>query len=179
MTNFPMLDIPASASAVSTKKGKTGKTDHRDCTAEIALTAEFVLDGVSELTRSIFVYLGKPLNLTEDVCPALIGAALEEFADWFADNYEHAIALLHQIADKPDILSHLRVDGSDEFADLLTRERRIQANLALLRWSFLCMVEMIKKRIELPSSNEHALYEKFWEAIHCSVRKQVEEFAYF
>lgn len=30
---------------------------------------------------------------------------------------------------------------------------------------------------ELPSSNEHALYEKFWEAIHCSVRKQVEEFA--
>lgn len=143
------------------------------------MTAEFVLDGVSEPTRSIFVYLGKPLNLTEDVCPALIGAALEEFADWFADNYEHAIALLHQIADKPDILSHLRVDGSDEFADLLTRERRIQANLALLRWSFLCMVEMIKKRIELPSSNEHALYEKFWEAIHCSVRKQVEEFAYF
>ena len=69
--------------------------------------------------------------------------------------------------------------SSDEFADLLTRERRIQANLALLRWSFLCMVEMIKKRIELPSSNEHALYEKFWEAIHCSVRKQVEEFAYF
>lgn len=138
-----MLDIPASASAVSTKKGKTGKTDHRDCTAGIALTAEFVLDGVSELTRSIFVYLGKLLNLTDDVCPALIGAAL------------------------------------DEFADLLTRERRIQANLALLRWSFLCMVEMIKKRIELPSSNEHALYEKFRETIHCSVRKQVEEFACF
>ena len=41
------------------------------------------------------------------------------------------------------------------------------------------MVEMIKERMELPSSNEHALYEKFWEAIHCSVRKQVEEFAYF
>ncbi|WP_270580432.1 hypothetical protein [Butyricicoccus sp. OF27-2pH9A] len=163
----------------STKKGKTGKTDHRDCTAGITLTAEFVSDGVSELTRSIFVYLGKPLNLTEDVCPALIGAALEEFADWFADNYEHAIALLHQIADKPDILSHLWVDGSDEFADLLTRERRIQANLALLRCSFLCMVEMIKERMELPSSNEHALYEKFWEAIHCSVRKQVEEFPYF
>ena len=46
----------------STKKGKTGKTDHRDCTAGIALTAEFVLDGVSELTRSIFVYLEKKVK---------------------------------------------------------------------------------------------------------------------
>ena len=46
----------------STKKGKTGKTDHRNCTAGIVLTAEFVLDGVSELTRSIFVYLEKKVK---------------------------------------------------------------------------------------------------------------------
>ena len=161
----------------STKKGQTGKTDHRDCTAGIALTAEFVLDGVSELTRSIFVYLDKKLNLTEDVCPALIGAALEEFADWFADNYDHAIELLHKIADSPDILKNILVDGADEFAELLTRERRIQVNLALLWWSFLCMIEMIKERTELPSDIEHTLYRKFWEAVHCSVRKQVNEFA--
>ncbi len=161
----------------STKKGKTGKTDHRDCTAGIALTAEFVLDGISELTRSIFVYLDKKLNLTKDVCPALIGAALEEFADWFADNCDHAIELLHEITDSPDILKNLCVDGADEFAELLTRERRIQDNLALLRWAFACVVEMIKERIDLPSDVEHALYRKFWEAVHCSVRKQVEEFA--
>ena len=88
----------------STKKNSSGKTDHHDCAAGIALTAEFVLDGVSELTRSIFVYLDKQLNLSEDVRPALIGAILEDFADWFADNYEHAIELLHKIADSPDIL---------------------------------------------------------------------------
>ena len=161
----------------STKKGKTGKTDHRDCAAGIALTAEFVLDGISELTRSIFVYLDKKLHLTEDVRPALIGAILEDFADWFADNYEHAIELLHKIADSPDILKNLRVDGADEFAELLTRERRIQDNLALLRWAFVCLIEMIKERIDLPSDVEHALRRKFWEAVHCSVRKQVEEFA--
>lgn len=160
----------------STKKGKTGKTDHRDCTAGIALTAEFVLDGVSELTRSIFVYLEKKLNLTEDVCPALIGAVLEEFADWFADNYDHAIELLHQIADSPNIPINLRADGADEFTELLTRERRIQDNLALLQWAFVGMVEMIKARMELSSSDEHALNEKFWEAVHRSVRKQVTEF---
>ena len=160
----------------STKKGKTGKTDHRDCTAGIALTAEFVLDGVSELTRSIFVYLEKKLNLTEDVCPALIGAVLEEFADWFADNYDHAIELLHQIADSPNIPINLRADGADEFTELLARERRIQDNLALLQWAFVGMIEMIKARMELPSSDEHALNEKFWEAVHRSVRKQVTEF---
>ena len=160
----------------STKKGKTGKTDHRDCTAGIALTAEFVLDGVSELTRSIFVYLEKKLNLTEDVCPALIGAVLEEFADWFADNYDHAIELLHQIADSPNIPINLRADGADEFTELLARERRIQDNLALLQWAFVGMIEMIKARMELSSSDEHALNEKFWEAVHRSVRKQVTEF---
>ena len=160
----------------STKKGKTGKTDHRDCTSGIALTAEFVLDGVSELTRSIFVYLEKKLNLTDDVCPALIGAVLEEFADWFADNYDHAIELLHKIADSPNIPINLRADGADEFTELLTRERRIQDNLALLQWAFVGMVEMIKARMELSASDEHALNEKFWEAVHRSVRKQVTEF---
>ena len=161
----------------STKKGKTGKTDHRDCTSGIALTAEFVLDGVSELTRSIFVYLEKKLNLTEDVRPALIGAILEDFADWFADNYEHAIELLHKIADSPDILKNLRVDGADEFTELLTRERRIQDNLALLQWAFVCMVEMIKLTVKLSPHREQALYEKFWTAVHLSVSKQVDEFA--
>lgn len=160
----------------STKKGKTVKTDHRDCTSGIALTAEFVLDGVSELTRSIFVYLEKKLNLTDDVCPALIGAVLEEFADWFADNYDHAIELLHQIVNSPNIPINLRADGADEFTELLTRERRIQDNLALLQWAFVGMVEMIKAHMELSSSDEHALNEKFWEAVHRSVRKQVTEF---
>lgn len=161
----------------STKKNSSGKTDHRDCAAGIALTAEFVLDGVSELTRSIFVYLDKQLNLSEDVRPALIGAILEDFADWFADNYEHAIELLHKIADSPDILKNLRVDGADEFTELLTRERRIQDNLALLQWAFVCMVEMIKSTVKLSPHQEQALYEKFWKAVHLSVSKQVDEFS--
>ena len=160
----------------STKKNSSGKTDHRDCAAGIALTAEFVLDGVSELTRSISCTLKKKLNLTEDVCPTLIGVVLEEFADWFADNYDHAIELLHKIADSPNIPINLRADGADEFTELLTRERRIQDNLALLQWAFVGMVEMIKARMELSSSYEHALNEKFWEAVHRSVRKQVTEF---
>ena len=136
-----------------------------------------MLDGVSELTRSIFVYLEKKLNLTEDVRPALIGAILEDFADWFADNYEHAIELLHKIADSPDILKNLRVDGADEFTELLTRERRIQDNLALLQWAFVCMVEMIKSTVKLSPHQEQALYEKFWKAVHLSVSKQVDEFS--
>lgn len=171
-----MLRLAASEGD-STKKNSSGKTDHRDCAAGIALTAEFVLDGVSELTRSIFVYLDKQLNLTEDVRPALIGAALEEFADWFADNYDRAIELLHKITNSLDILKKLRVDGAAEFTELLTRERRIQDNLALLQRVFVCLVEMFKERIELPSSTKYALYEKFWEVVHHSVRKQVGEFA--
>ena len=161
----------------STKKNSSGKTDHRDCAAGIALTAEFVLDGVSELTRSISCTLKKKLNLTEDVCPTLIGVVLEEFADWFADNYDHAIELLHKIADSPNIPINLRADGADEFTELLTRERRIQDNLALLQWAFVCMVEMIKSTVKLSPHQEQALYEKFWKAVHLSVSKQVDEFS--
>ena len=72
------------------------------------------------------------------------------------------------------MLTH--AEQADEFTELLTRERRIQDNLALLQWAFVCMVEMIKARMELSSSDEHALNEKFWEAVHRSVRKQVTEF---
>ena len=161
----------------STKKNSSGKTDHRDCAAGIALTAEFVLDGVSELTRSISCTLKKKLNLTKDVCPTLIGVVLEEFADWFADNYDHAIELLHKIADSPNIPINLRADGADEFTELLTRERRIQDNLALLQWAFVCMVEMIKSTVKLSPHQEQALYEKFWKAVHLSVSKQVDEFS--
>ena len=71
------------------------------------------------------------------------------------------------------MLTH--AEQADEFTELLTRERRIQDNLALLQWAFVGMVEMIKARMELPSSDEHALNEKFWEAIHRSVRKKVTE----
>ena len=72
------------------------------------------------------------------------------------------------------MLTH--TEQADEFTELLTRERRIQDNLALLQWAFVGMVEMIKARMELSSSDEHALNEKFWEAVHRSVRKQVTEF---
>ena len=58
------------------------------------------------------------------------------------------------------MLTH--VEQADEFTELLTRERRIQDNLALLQWAFVGMVEMIKARMELSSSDEHALNEKFW-----------------
>ena len=72
------------------------------------------------------------------------------------------------------MLTH--AEQADEFTELLTRERRIQDNLALLQWAFVGMVEMIKARMESSSSDEHALNEKFWEAVHRSVRKQVTEF---
>lgn len=72
------------------------------------------------------------------------------------------------------MLTH--AEQADEFTELLARERRIQDNLALLQWAFVGMIEMIKARMELPSSDEHALNEKFWEAVHRSVRKQVTEF---
>lgn len=68
------------------------------------------------------------------------------------------------------MLTH--AEQADEFTELLTRERRIQDNLALLQWAFVCMVEMIKSTVKLSPHREQAPYEKFWMAVHLSVSKE-------
>ena len=52
------------------------------------------------------------------------------------------------------MLTH--AEQADEFTELLTRERRIQDNLALLQWAFVCMVEMIKSTVKLSPHREQA-----------------------
>lgn len=155
------------------KKGTQGQTEHKNCSASIALTAEFVMDGKSELTRSILVNLTKPLHLTSEVQPALIGSVLGEFADWFEDNYDAALHQLHEFVDQPTIMQNLRVQDMEDYHALF-RERRIEQNLALLQWAFSLFVQMVQDKLHYTDDTVQALYRRFWRAVHTSVQKQVE-----
>lgn len=155
------------------KKGTQGQTEHKNCSASIALTAEFVLDSKSELTRSILVNLTKPLHLTSEVQPALIGSVLGEFADWFEDNYDAALHQLHEFVDQPTIMQNLRVQDMEDY-NALFRERRIEQNLALLQWAFSLFVQMVQDKLHYVDDIVQALYQRFWHAVHTSVQKQVE-----
>jgi len=68
------------------KKLPGGKSKKMKCCAGIILTAEFALENASDITRCIFIYLDKPLNLNSSLNSELVGAALKEFLLWFLKN---------------------------------------------------------------------------------------------
>ena len=157
----------------SAKKNKQGETQHNYCTGGIALTAEFVLDGQSELTRSIFVNITEPLELTREIQPSLTGGVLSCFADWFANNYDTALEMLMKCCENPDILNVIGLKDNAQY-DFFLRERRIRDNFSLMRWAFDCFIAMAKKIPTFSPRIERALYTKFWEAVRNSLAKQLE-----
>lgn len=168
-----MLRLAANEADVS-KKAPDGSTVHIDCRAGMALTAEFVFDGMSELTRCILVPLNERLHLTESVQARLVGCMLNRFADWFADHYDEAVELLHEHMRNPEgIIDSLRLDDLEQRSNLI-RQQRVQRNLALMSWAFECLVWMLKQMTELPGEVERELFQKFWEGVHESIAKQLE-----
>ena len=157
----------------SAKKDKQGTTQHNYCSCGIALTAEFVLDGQSELTRSIFVNITEPLELTREIQPSLTGGVLSCFADWFANNYDTALEMLMKCCENPDILDVIGLKDDAQY-DFFLRERRIRDNFSLMRWAFDCFIAMAKKIPTFSPCIERALYTKFWEAVRNSLAKQLE-----
>ena len=157
----------------SAKKDKQGETQHNYCTGGIALTAEFVLDGQSELTRSIFVNITEPLELTREIQPSLTGGVLSCFADWFANNYDTALEILMNRCENPDILDVIGLSNDPQY-DFFLRERRIRDNFSLMRWAFDCFIAMAKKNPTFSPHIERALYTKFWKAVRNSLAKQLE-----
>ena len=157
----------------SAKKDKQGETQHNYCTGGIALTAEFVLDGQSELTRSIFVNITEPLELTREIQPSLTGGVLSCFADWFANNYDTALEMLMNRCENPDILDVIGLSNDPQY-DFFLRERRIRDNFSLMRWAFDCFIAMAKKNPTFSPRIERVLYTKFWEALRNSLAKQLE-----
>lgn len=157
----------------SAKKDKQGETQHNYCSGGIALTAEFVLDGHSELTRSIFVNITEPLQLTKEIQPSLTGGVLSCFADWFANNYDTALEMLMNRCENPDILDVIDLNNDPQY-DFFLRERRIRDNFSLMRWAFDCFIAMARKNPNFSLSIERALYTKFWEAVRNSLAKQLE-----
>lgn len=168
-----LLRLAANDASIE-KKGRDGSNERKDCNAGLVLTAEFTLDGFSEVTRCIIINLKKQLNLTEDLNSHLTGCAVNRFVDWFADHYEKAIQLLRErLSDPNHLIDRLRLDTLDQRGKFI-RERRIQNNLTLLSWAFECFVQMAKADDGLPETTERILYRKFWDGIRDSVAKQLE-----
>lgn len=168
-----MLRLAANEADIS-KKAPDGSTVHIDCRAGMALTAEFVLDGMSELTRCILVPIHKRLHLTETVQPQLFGCVLNRFADWFADHYDEAVDLLHRrMQNSETIVDRLRLKEVEQRSNLI-RQQRVQRNLALMHWAFECLVQMLKREMELSGEMERMLFQRFWEGVHESISKQLE-----
>jgi len=169
-----MLRLAANESQIS-KKAANGDTIQVNCRAGMALTAEFVMEGVSELTRCIIIDIDTPLNLSDDLNASLVGSVLNYFADWFADNYKVLIHLLSGLMEHAEgILNTFFNDDEQKRHKNLLCQQRIQHNFVLLYWAFECFITMAKQQAELTKSMEKALRRKFTDAIHHSIFKQSE-----
>lgn len=65
------------------KKLPGGKSSKLKCAAGVILTAEFALENDSDITRSIFLNVDKPLYLPQSLSSELLGSACAEFLQWF------------------------------------------------------------------------------------------------
>lgn len=68
------------------KKLPGGKSSRQHCAAGVILTAEFLLENASDITRCIFIDLDQPLSLSAGLQAGLIGAACQCFIAWILRN---------------------------------------------------------------------------------------------
>lgn len=165
----------AANDAIVAKKGAGGLSTMRcECNAGLALTAEFPLEGLSELTRCVIVNITHQLQLTDNLTPALSGCIVSNFVDWFADNYETEINLLEELMQAPEkVVGYFSMDEKHK-CSILLRQQRLQRNFMLLYWTFSCFMEMIESKLALSEEQAKQLWEIFSEAMNNSVMAQLE-----
>lgn len=133
------------------KKQPDGKTLNMSCNAGVILTAEFPMDNPSDITRSIYLCINKPLDLPDSFSSELIGCACVEFLKWFIENEQISLSIL-----------------SDTLSDEYLKNKvhpRVKNNFSILYTAF---------QLLLLASTENGLSEE-----HCNLLKRNFEKAAF
>ena len=78
------------------KKKPGGQTSELKCQAGLILTAEFILNNPSDITRCVFLNLQKSLHLSAPLNTAQLGSAIQCYLRWFTIHAEQAFAELKE-----------------------------------------------------------------------------------
>ena len=146
-----------SNSAGIIKKNSKGGTTQLNCKAGVILTAEFALENASDITRTIYLRIKHPLNLTDTLSSELIGSACIDFLKWFMNNEAKAKIILSEMLLKKSNFDNINY--------------RVQRNFSILDTVFQLFI-LAAKECNLDSKYEKSLNNNFHKALCKSISYQ-------
>ena len=108
------------------KKAPSGQTMTLHNVAGVIMTAEFLLENASDVTRCVMAPITQPLDLPDALTPSVMAGAVELFLQHYLLDSENLLRRLH----------HLLKNNEQIPALQNCPEQRVRTNLTALYWAF-------------------------------------------
>lgn len=108
------------------KKAPSGQTMTLHNVAGVIMTAEFMLENASDVTRCVMAPITQPLDLPDALTPSVMAGAVEIFLQHYLLDSENSLCRLQ----------HLLKNNEQIPAPQNCPEQRVRTNLTALHWAF-------------------------------------------
>ena len=120
------------------KKAPGGQTMTLHNVAGVIMTAEFLLENASDVTRCVMAPITQPLDLPDALTPSVMAGAVELFLQHYLLDSEKLLRRLH----------HLLKNNEQIPALQNCPEQRVRTNLTALQWAFQEFAAILETRFE-------------------------------
>lgn len=108
------------------KKAPSGQTMTLHNVAGVIMTAEFMLENASDVTRCVMAPITQPLDLPDALTPSVMAGAVELFLQHYLLDSENLLCRLHNLLKNNEQIPALQN----------CPEQRVRTNLTALYWAF-------------------------------------------
>lgn len=108
------------------KKAPGGQTTTLHNVSGVIMTAEFMLENASDVTRCIMAPIAQPLDLPNELTPELMAGVVQEFLEHFLRDPQSMLKRLHNFMQNNEHITALQG----------CTEQRVRTNLTALYWAF-------------------------------------------
>lgn len=120
------------------KKAPSGQTMTLQNVAGVIMTAEFMLENASDVTRCILAPIAQPLDLPNELTPELMAGVVQEFLQHFLRDPQSMLKRLHNFMQNNEHIAALQS----------CTEQRVRTNLTALSWAFREFVAIFATNIQ-------------------------------
>ena len=120
------------------KKAPGGQTITLQNVAGVIMTAEFLLENASDVTRCVMAPITQPLDLPDALTPSVMAGAVELFLQHYLLDSENLLRRLHSLLKNNEQIPALQN----------CPEQRVRTNLTALQWAFQEFAAILETRFE-------------------------------
>lgn len=120
------------------KKAPGGQTMTLHNVAGVIMTAEFLLENASDVTRCVMAPITQPLDLPDALTPSVMAGAVELFLQHYLLDSENLLRRLHSLLKNNEQIPALQN----------CPEQRVRTNLTALQWAFQEFAAILETRFE-------------------------------